>query len=274
VSPNDGSVWTGHSDGAIRQWSADGKINAVLKDASHLGETQVQAVAMLSNNRLVGTYGDGALRIWRRDGVLLETRPADAADSGKVADRNFALGSSRAGDWFASARSANVIEIWSSADPTPMWRLDPLLHDVEGSMSGSNRRTSRRVQVGLTAVHDLEVGPGDDWLVAAVSRNSVGTLVGWSMHDERLRPIDFVEHDSPIGSLSISPCGTMIATAGYDGYLRIWHLYRSSGQRWSCSFLTEVRLDGLVSGCAWSPDGQRLACASFTAVTMFQFVRD
>jgi WD40 repeat protein len=70
----------------------------------------------------------------------------------------------------------------------------------------------------------------------------------------------FKGHQGEVRSVSFSPDGKMLATAGFDGSARLWNL---SGQQ-----LTEFKADrGEVYSVSFSPDGKMLASAGYDGTT-------
>ncbi len=81
-----------------------------------------------------------------------------------------------------------------------------------------------------------------------------GDVVAWSPADGS-RLADLKGHPTAVWAVAISPDGSLAATAGYDGLIKVWDL----ASREATHDLTKHK--GWVRSLAFSPDGSRLATA-------------
>merc|ERR1711962_763326 len=110
--------------------------------------------------------------------------------------------------------------------------------------------TPRPVQLGCVGVDssgDLVAGGGSD----------VFEVYLWSMTTGRLTEV-LSGHEGPIGHLAFSPApaSSMMATASWDGNLRVWDALEVSSARETIALGSE----GLA--VAWRPDGQAVSVAT------------
>jgi hypothetical protein len=81
-----------------------------------------------------------------------------------------------------------------------------------------------------------------------------GDVVAWNPADGS-RVAEFAGHPTAVWAVALSPDGTLAATAGYDGLIKIWDVAARAAKH------DLVKHKGWVRSLAFSPDGTRLASA-------------
>jgi ribosome biogenesis protein ERB1 len=74
----------------------------------------------------------------------------------------------------------------------------------------------------------------------------------------------FKEHDSRVRSVSVDPSGTLVASGGDDGYVRIWEIL-TGRQVWSKRLSTEDAVDAV----SWRPGTDAVVLAAATAEYLY-----
>jgi G protein beta subunit-like protein len=82
-----------------------------------------------------------------------------------------------------------------------------------------------------------------------------GDVIAWKAADGT-RLGEFAGHPTTVWGVKFSPDGTLLATAGYDGLVRIWDVATRQPKR------DLEKHKGWVRAVAFSPDGARLVTAS------------
>jgi WD40 repeat protein/tetratricopeptide (TPR) repeat protein len=184
----------------------------------------VSDIAYDPDGHTLATAGwDGTARIWQINGRETVT----FAHGGKAAR---AVAFSPDGSRIAAAESGGVVRIFESASGHPVTSLFGHVGHVNAIAFSPD---GKRLATG-----------GSDWrakLWDACDGRELRTLAG---------------HAGPVRDIEWSPGGNILATGSDDRTVKVWETEKlSSPQTISCR--------GAVAGLAFSPDGRRLATASW-----------
>lgn len=119
---------------------------------------------------------------------------------------------------------------------------------------------SRSRELAATSIGQLDVDPERSLLLAAEAMKSARTpeaidAIRQSITESHVRAT-FIGHKGGVLSVSYSPDGTRLLTAGVDGTARVWTI--DSGESVVLS-----GHDDLIEASSFSPDGSRVVTASF-----------
>ncbi len=266
VAPDGGSFASGSRDGIVRIWEAP-TARALTPPLVHGG--LVHRVLFSPDSRWLATASDdGAGRIWDvKTGALLHS----LVHGDDVVDVAFSPDGTRV----ATASEDRTARLWDAATGEPIG--GPMLHrnfvmtvtfspDGTRLITGSHDNTARVWDADTalpisdamrhaSEVVRTEVSPDGLQLVSTVSSTTYSGAWLWDM-----RP--GAAHGWPLssGGASSLACvndeGAMIAAAGRDGILRIWH-----ATNWVTPAM-ELAQGTAVSEIAFSANGRLLAAAS------------
>jgi WD40 repeat protein len=91
----------------------------------------------------------------------------------------------------------------------------------------------------------VAISPDGSWLATASDDETART---WNAEGTpRATLTGHTGHTGTVRAVAISPDGTWLATASDDRTVRIWKTDGSS------TSATAIRVDGILSGCAWFP---------------------
>jgi WD40 repeat protein len=197
--------------------------------------TNRSAVALSADLAVVGLK-DGQVELWRTQPL---EKLRNVAPSAIAATE---LGLSESGRWLAVARGDQTTELWDIQEDLLMDKLPPLARAVSSDWRYD----------GLT------FWAGDRRLVrATVGSQRSPALIEIFLIPERERRLIRHTHKGSLITFAVSPDGTLLATSGLDGRVKIWDV--RSGRELDT---LHGQLIGFFS-LAFSPDGSRLAAGAW-----------
>jgi WD40 repeat protein len=275
VSPNGAYVATASLDGSVQLWRVNGSLLVTLQGRTTQGQKgRAWSVAFSPDgSTLMSAGADGKIKLWNLSGTLLKTLEGHQ-------DGVWQAVFSPDGSLIASASLDKTAKLWKR-DGTV---LKTLPH--QGLVFGVNFNADGRSLV--TGAFDNQVRI---WRVGRPSAPEFGTL---------LKTLG--GHSSGITSVVYRPTGDLIASAGQDGTINLWHsdgrlvktldpregftrlafspdgqtfasvnlnggvkLWRHTGE----SIATFQGHDGEGRGVTFSPDGQTILSASLDRTVRF-----
>lgn len=235
---------------------------AVERNRLQGNEDSVITASFSPDGNFIAT-GDraGTVKIWRRDGKLLETIAAHT-------DAVWSVAWSADGETIATASENTSVKLWKP-DGTLLetlrgheaWVVSVIFSpdntiittSWDGTVkiwnpNGDNIKTLASHNAG---VFDISFSP-DGETFATASRD--GTVKLWSQDGENIKTM--LAHDDWVFSVSFSPDGETIATGSRNGMVKLWN---RNGEMLAIL----PGHDAPVFGVSFSPDGKTLASASW-----------
>jgi WD40 repeat protein len=229
-------------------------------------ESVEQVVFSPDSKTMISGHDDGVVRFWE---VASGTKTRQFRAHG---DTVIALALSRDGQTLAtscnSGNGDNAVRLWEAATGKPLVRYpgpQQGVHHVVFSPDGKQVATSN----GEGAVHAWEAATGQllhHWerhgALAFMPDSQTVVCGGW--RDGQVYFLNlatgketrqFPAHEKGIGAICLTRDGKTLATAGWDGFIRLWEL--DSGKQ--LQDFGGKQKGFVVAGLALSPDGKLLA---------------
>ena len=262
-SPDGTRVVSASDDGSARVWRADGSGSPIVLPGSK--EEPVRTAAFSPDGKRVAVGGsDGIVRVWSADG---SGKPIEYdGHAGKIMSVAF----DPAGRHVLAATAGGQALLWR-VDGGP-WPLVLAAASTHVWTAAFNRDGTRIVTAGgsearIWSVRDrnapvtYQVGPPDPrvGMVFSPDGRQVAVAPRGSSEVQILRtdradvPLILHGHSAAIADIEFSPDGHRLATASYDGTVRIWSV---RGE------MAPIVLDHHgtpVASVTFSPDGRRIA---------------
>ncbi|MBD2459754.1 CHAT domain-containing protein [Oscillatoria sp. FACHB-1407] len=173
---------------------------------------------------IVSASDDDTVRLWRRDGTLIDTLKGHR---NHVRSVSF----SPNGAMFASASYDNTIRLWRRNG---------------GAIATLNGHTDK--------VNSISFSPNGQWLASA---SADSTIRLWQLNGTEPQVYaTLLGHRGWVMAVSFSPDGQLLASAGNDGVIRLWR--SSDGQL----LATLPRQATSIDSLSFSPDGTQLVAAT------------
>ena len=306
LSDDDARVAAALDDGTVRVW--DRRTGNVVFTSPASGPTTSRTVDFDRRGRLVSSSADGAITIWREK----SSSPLGAALPGRVSipavprgspdytplpvlavspDGAILVGGGDSGLMVWDARTGKPLEVFGAS---AAGRATALAFSPDGKLFaeavGSDIRLWRAEQlprlVPAPAVAPVSVGAtvdsldfSRDGLLAAGDID--GRVHVWAAGTPGAKPSlvgDGTDRSNDPGkrlvyAVAFNPQGTMLASGGWDGTLRLWRV-RNAGDAKPIGAPDRMMTRAGNRGLAFSPDGRTVAVASSDgSVSLWDVVR-
>ncbi|MFQ3651198.1 MAG: WD40 repeat domain-containing protein, partial [Gemmataceae bacterium] len=255
VSPDGTRLAAACSDGKLRLWNlADAKLSGEL-DA---GPQPLTHMAFAANGQTLATLAqDGELRLYNPTGNNLLTRLA--AHPGLTTGLAFAPGNNA----LYTTGAEGSLKTWTLPVPTPTSIVNETVGFLDTASDGSAYlfTAGKTVRLGSLTKGELRSTYAADVDLTCASASgpfvAAGTPTGhvliWHAKESKLVG-RLAAHRGAVRSVALNAAGNQLATAGQDGYVRLWTL----------PLLPETKIDtgGPVTAAFLSADGKQLYTAS------------
>ncbi|WP_106400209.1 WD40 repeat domain-containing protein [Actinocorallia populi] len=242
VSPDGTWLVTGGEDGEVRRWDADGRLISTFARASD-DSPRVHTVRVSADGRrVIAGLSDGGICLWDRNGSLQKRFSGGVTIEEEAADGVHAIVEVAAGV-FASAGSHHDIRIWDRAT----------LHEVARLQSPSPASPGRLPRE--RRIMCLSVSPDGRWLA---SGHSDGKINVWDLRDTSLHS-QLDTRASFLTGLAFSRDGARLAGVSQNGEISTWSVNGFTP-------VASMSCDSILTGCAWHPRGDRIACSSSSGI--------
>jgi WD40 repeat protein len=208
-------IYTGHDDGSIRVWDADThRVLATWKQHT----AKVRVMQLSHDGRLLASAADdGTMLVWD-------------AQTGRVVAKH-------------PGQSGNVYDMCMNE------QRGLIASGGVGLLRIGELTTGRTLHESpIEQVMACKIDPSGRWLVTADGVSNHATI--WDV--ETGQRLVTLQHDGPVPDISVAPDGSRVATASWDGNVRIWSL--PDGQLLHALAGHGDEVDTVL----FAPDGKRL----------------
>jgi WD40 repeat protein len=252
-SPDGKLLASASADGSVQLWRSNGQRVAVLTDHTQdVVNVEFNPGFSQTEYLLASASYDGTVKLWKIQTSngdfrveLAQTLAAapEPANLSATPQRIFSLSFSQGGQILALASEAGYVTLWNQTHQNQFALLKTLSHEYPV------------YNVSFSRIHANGV--------KLASADERGTIKVFTSQDsfqtsERLE----LNHNSLVLSLSFSPDGQLLASAGVDGTIKLWNLESSNGSPATMPAKVLTNHEGMVHRLAFSPDGQTFASAS------------
>lgn len=269
-SPKDDQIAiSGSADRTVRIWQLSNDNLPILLDNHQSLVSQVDFSS--DGQRLVSASWDGTINLWKRDGTLLKTFPAQTERITSI--------SLSSNDQLIAAANWGLLPDGTWDNTIKLWKLDgTVLKSFTGHIARINSLSfSRNGQMLASASRDqtVKLWKPDGTLIKTLEGHGAEVMqVVFSPDPQRLASVDVNgkiklwnvdgsstevapdEQQAGVSSLNFAPDGQLLVVGRLDGAIEILNLAGETVQTFSESH------EQTVSSVAFSPNGQMIASAS------------
>ncbi|GBE94465.1 hypothetical protein [Nostoc cycadae] len=239
-------------------------------------QDHVSSVTYSLDNQIIASASyDNTIKLWKRDGNLIQTLDGHDGHQKYVTDVSF----SPDGKILASASTDNTIKLWEKETITQEWKLlktfDKHKHGVltisfspdgkiiaSGSIDKTVKLWSKMGKVLKTLkghedeVIDVTFSPNGQ-IVASTSKDKTVKL--WTRKGEFIKNLEQL-HKNYVSSLSFSPTDKTLVTGSLDDTFIIWSVDEKSYEIGQHIEVFKAYQEG-IKYIAFSPDGEKIVSA-------------
>ena len=296
-SPDGNRLVTAANDSLVKVWDTrEWKLVHALENETDIrldSRSPIDGVTFSPDGKRIAVAQPSSLRVWDTETgrQLVEWHPFPESPYvphfGSITDIAF----SPEGRYLASVGLDRTAKVWDVETGTQLLDIDIFLNDVltvDWSWDGSqfatagadgraivwDRATGREVVLFEGHQHgtvlSLDYSPDGTHLVTSGRDGSVRVWdaeTGVQLYElpERVEPVSRLRPPRrPVEHVSYSPRGDRFLTISDSQSFNVLELWDHATQG-----RTEITLDYQVHSAAWSPDGRRIATASFSFITVW-----
>ena len=242
-SPDSTTIVSASDDGTIDLWTKDGTL---LKSFKGHGGSVNSVNFSPDSTTIVSASDDGTVKLWNKDGKLLKT--FEEEHSGSINSAGF----SPDGNIIASASYDGTVKLWNK-DGT-------LLKTLSSELFGNEGHYRQVSSVSFSSDGNIIASASYDGTVKLWNKNGklLKTLKGHPapVYDASFAPPTASFPKSLIGKASPEDISTIIASASYDGTVKLWN-------RNGTELKTLKGHKDSVHSVSFSPNGKTIASASY-----------